>query len=836
MKVMPLRGLRGLRSASATVLLAAVGLAVMVTAVLAALLWEERGETLSGQRQRGELFARVLEDHVTRSLESVAFSLATLAGSAEEAGVDEVVRSSAMLAQTVSAQPQLRGLAMVDRQGMVRASSSPRDVGQRIDLPRLGPTPMSGRGAIGPYVAGRGLGDLATRAAAAAAPAGVGFIPMLRSVATRDGHGLVLVALINPEALVSHMRLTLNDAESAAVLATYAGQVLVATSDLAPGSSLAALPVFKSFLPQREHASYVGAGVRAGEQVLAFRVSRSFPLVVLVERPLSIVVAEWFDKASYRLALGLLAAAVIAGLGVIAARSVRLREQARERLDQAQAEVARRERELSVIVRSVQELLFRTDRDGVLTFVNARWAAAIGDQADAALGRHLTALVRDTSRGDIERLFVPDDSGGVRTAHAVMEPEPGRVRRFDFAVVPLHHAGELIGFAGSAVDMTERHEAGERLQEQLEFSARLLEISPLPTSMLDAQGRYLSVNRAWEEFMGRRRQDVIGKSPRDHLPLGESSRHGVIDRQLLETGGSHRYEARISHRDGSRRDLLISKVVVPGREGASAGILATFLDVSELRGAERATREARDAAEEASRAKSEFIANISHELRTPLQSILGFSELGMLRGREQSKLAGMFTDIHASGQRMLALVNDLLDVSKLESSVGTFHLERTDVRPLVREVLRELDPLLGPKALRIDADISAGQLVAKVDPLRLQQVVRNVLANAIKFSPPAAVIDLLCEATAEGDIHIAVRDQGPGVPEGEIDKIFEAFVQSTKTKDGAGGTGLGLTICRKIVEAHGGRIHAENMPDGGSRFHIHLPARGFSDTVPSSDI
>ena len=818
------------------VLLAAVGLALMVAAVLAVLLWQERDEAVAAQRQRGELFARVLEDHVTRSFESVAFSLATLAAAAAEEGIDAAARSGATLSQALSSQPQLRGLAVLDAQGLVRASSVPRDVGLQIDLARLGPAPVPGRGSIGPYVAGRGLGDLLASgsAASAAAPAGVGFIPMLRNVVTRDGHGLLLVALINPDALVNHMRLTLHDDDSTAVLATYAGQLLMATTDLPPGSSLARLPVFQSYLPQREHASYVGTGVQPGEQVMAFRVSRSLPLVLLVERPLATVMAEWVDKAAYRLALGLLAAAVIAGFGYVAARSLRLREQARERLDQAQAEVARRERELSVIARSVQELLFRTDRDGVLTFVNERWAAATGAAAEAALGRHLASLVREASRGDVECLFALDDNGGVRSAHAVMEPEAGRVRRFDFAVVPLHHAGQLVGFAGSAVDVTDRHEAGERLQEQLEFSARLLELSPLPTSMLDAEGRYVRVNRAWEDFMGRRRQDVIGRSARSLLPPGEAARHDVVDRELMESGGSRRYEARISHRDGSRRDLLINKVVVPGREGSPAGILATFMDVSELRGAERATREARDAAEEASRAKSEFVANISHELRTPLQSIIGFSELGKVRGRDQPKLAGMFGDIHASGQRMLALVNDLLDVSKMESSVGTLHLERTDVRPLVREVLRELDPLLGPKSLRIDADISDGQLVAKVDPLRLQQVVRNVLANAIKFSPPASVIELLCEATAEGDIHIAVRDQGPGIPEAEIDKIFEAFVQSSKTKDGSGGTGLGLTICRKIVEAHGGRIDAENLAGGGSCFHIRLPARGFSDTVPSA--
>jgi len=255
------------------------------------------------------------------------------------------------------------------------------------------------------------------------------------------------------------------------------------------------------------------------------------------------------------------------------------------------------------------------------------------------------------------------------------------------------------------------------------------------------------------------------------------------------------------------------------------------MDISELHEAERATREARDAAEEASRAKSEFIANISHELRTPLQSIIGFSELGTVRGRQHEKLAAMFGDIHASGQRMLALVNDLLDVSKIESTVGTFHLERTDVRPLVRETVRELEPLLGARRLHVETDLGDVPLVAKVDPLRFQQVVRNVLANAVKFSPVGSAIDLDAELTAASQIVITVRDRGPGIPAPELEKIFEAFVQSSKTKDGAGGTGLGLAICRKIVEAHGGRIGAENADGGGSRFTITLPARGFADTV-----
>jgi signal transduction histidine kinase len=182
---------------------------------------------------------------------------------------------------------------------------------------------------------------------------------------------------------------------------------------------------------------------------------------------------------------------------------------------------------------------------------------------------------------------------------------------------------------------------------------------------------------------------------------------------------------------------------------------------------------------------------------------------------------------------MLALVNDLLEVSKLESTVGTFHLERIDLRGIVHPVVQELEPLLTRNQQAMHVQMSDLPLVAKVDPLRLQQVIRNVLANAIKFSPQGSAITLLGQVDAQGQVHLEVRDEGPGVPEAELEKIFEAFVQSSKTKDGSGGTGLGLAICRKIIEAMGGQIFARNLAPKGASFHIILPARGFAETQPA---
>ena len=812
---------------TAWVLWAGLALAGAVLLAAVALLWYERGKALGHELDRSELLARVLEDHATRSVETVAVALSALSDVLARTPAGNALQLGETLTQALSGLPLLRGAAVLDSQGRVLASTVPGEVGLAVELSRLGPLPTVGRDRLGPFVPGRGLGALAAASGAPAAPRGVGFLPLVRNIESAQGQGLLLVGLINPDAIANHQEQTLTGERGLALLAGLDGKLLAGTREVRqlPGEVLPPLPVFTQYLPNIEFRGYIGQGLGSGTQLVAFRASRTRPLVVVVEKPQVHALAIWAEGARLVAALAGVAAMVIVAMTLAAARSLRAREA-------AQAEVAFRERELSVIVKSVQELIFRTDAEGRLTFVNARWQAATGTPEAQALGMLLPSLVHPDDRAGALALFAASGSGGLRSCAARMG-SGAAVRRFELAVAPLRGGSGIVGFAGSAVDVTERWAAQRRLQQQLVFNELMIETLPLPLSMLDLDGRYVIVNQAWEAFTGRSRQEVIGTPARDRLPPDEAALHEARDRELLASRGQLRYESTMRRRDGSRCDLAITKACVLGEDGRPAGILVTFMDITEVRGAERATREARDAAEEASRAKSEFIANISHELRTPLQSIIGFSELGQARSGEQLRLAGMFGDIHKSGHRMLALVNDLLDVSKIESTVGTFHLERTDLRPLVREVVRELEPLLGPKQLRVELALSEGPLVAKVDPTRFQQVVRNVLANAIRFSPPGQAIDIGGDILVEdSQIEIVVRDRGPGIPPAELEKIFEAFVQSSKTKDGSGGTGLGLAICRKIVEAQGGRIVAGNMPDVGSIFRIRLPARGFNETQP----
>jgi len=523
----------------------------------------------------------------------------------------------------------------------------------------------------------------------------------------------------------------------------------------------------------------------------------------------------------------------VLGLTFAVWRGVRTRASARLAVDAAHTRIAQNERELSVLMRSVQELIFRTDAEGAITYVNAHWTAFTGDGVDSAIGKKLQEIVDPQSRKDVLKALDVRSSEGVRVCQALARFKDGKEMMFQLAAVPLLVHGRIVGFAGSAVDVTERWVAQQQLQAQIAFQDLLLETNPLPISVTDAQDRFVRVNKAWEEYKGKSRETVLGQELARCVPPDEAKVHESANTQLLRWGGRAMVEVKVRHGDGSRRDTRLAKAAIADEHGRVTGVLSILMDVSEFREAERATQEARDAAEEASRSKSEFVANMSHELRTPLQSILGFAELGMLRGRAQPKLAGMFEDIHLAGKRMLTLVNDLLEVSKLESTVGTFHMERIDLRGVVRPVIRELEPLLERSHLMMDVRMSDTPLVAKADPLRFQQVIRNVVANAIKFSPPGSTITLEGFMDAKGQAHLVVQDEGPGIPETELESIFEAFVQSSKTKDGSGGTGLGLAICRTIVEAMGGHIFAKNVPASGAAFHIVLPPRGQAETMPA---
>lgn len=252
----------------------------------------------------------------------------------------------------------------------------------------------------------------------------------------------------------------------------------------------------------------------------------------------------------------------------------------------------------------------------------------------------------------------------------------------------------------------------------------------------------------------------------------------------------------------------------------------------------------------ANQAKSEFLANMSHELRTPMHAIIGFVELGNKRAQTAGdpKLAQYFQRIDESGQRLLGLIDELLDLSKMDAGHMQLHLAEIDVRTLIMQTAGQLDSLLTARKLSVELDCQTEQFTITADPGRITQVFCNLLSNAIKFSPEAATIRIeLAEtelprgrraqdAGTQPALAISVIDQGIGIPESELECIFDKFVQSSATKTGAGGTGLGLAICRAIVAQHRGTIVAHNNhPGNGARFVVTLPMNSRMGTTRQND-
>ncbi|MGD8571411.1 MAG: hybrid sensor histidine kinase/response regulator [Gammaproteobacteria bacterium] len=248
---------------------------------------------------------------------------------------------------------------------------------------------------------------------------------------------------------------------------------------------------------------------------------------------------------------------------------------------------------------------------------------------------------------------------------------------------------------------------------------------------------------------------------------------------------------------------------------------------------------AKQAADKANRSKTEFLANMSHELRTPMHAILSFASMGgeKVGQAPEEKLQRYFSRIEESGKRLLVMLNDLLDLSKLEAGKMNFIVAEGDLSSIVDKVVGEFQALLNEYQLRLLIEPSAVSTNACFDADRMFQVVSNLISNAVKFSSHNGVITVTFndDTLVQPDgreieaLRLSVSDQGIGIPQDELESVFDKFVQSSETNTGAGGTGLGLAICKQIIEQHGGRIYAENNDDVGTSFHLIVPRQEIED-------
>ncbi len=362
-------------------------------------------------------------------------------------------------------------------------------------------------------------------------------------------------------------------------------------------------------------------------------------------------------------------------------------------------------------------------------------------------------------------------------------------------------------------------------RQQLLMLSQAIEHSPSVVVIADREGTIEYVNERFTELTGYGPEEAKGKNPRI-LNAGILPRKhytGLWDTIL--SGKIWRGEFCNRKKNGEIFWEQASISPIKGSEGEIVNFVAVKEDITEKRMALENIRAAKDAAEQANRAKSAFLANMSHELRTPLNAVIGFSELMIGSDTKAEQRREYLGYIHQSGQHLLEMVNDVLDLSKIEE--GRLELEKKpfSLTAMLGRILTSARALAKEKniALKMDADPSIGYLNA--DEVRIKQVMLNLLSNAVKFTQSGGRIGI--EARPEGDrARITVWDEGIGIAPEHLERIFKPFEQVDSAKSGSvAGTGLGLPIVKRLVEMHDGEIIVESAPEKGSRFTVLLPGR-----------
>lgn len=535
------------------------------------------------------------------------------------------------------------------------------------------------------------------------------------------------------------------------------------------------------------------------------------------------------------------------------------------------------------------ELFLLLHPDGTIRQVNPLVEQELGYRSSTLLGKPLESLFSPDAMDALE-----NEAGelGVLRAHAPLmaaiyrstgryeaehELLPSRGERpipYLIRATLLHsHAGKLEGAVVTASNIAALRER-ERIAAEREALFRLTtEVAQDAIVLINDHDQIVFWNQAAERIFGHSRDEALGHTFHDLLvpPAGRQGfAHGM--RAFRESGQGNvigrTRETKGITRDGRVLDIEVgvSAVEINGfwhaiglmrditeRKRAEAELRLHQENLTQLVEAQtHDLRQAKEKAEIASRMKSEFVANISHELRTPMHAILSFSELGKTRcGKvDNAKLVSYFERIHGSGQRLITLINDLLDISKLEAGQMQMHAAPCDLLTLLQNAHTEIRPLFLSKRIRLEVDVHCATRIT-ADAARITQVIINLLSNAVRFSPedgrihasfhdttlpPADVAPAASSAgTARPALCLSIADEGVGIPDGDLELIFEKFVQSSRTKTGAGGTGLGLAICRQIMAQHQGCIRAGHAPQGGAQFEICLPLLSLAARTGTAD-
>jgi PAS domain S-box-containing protein len=381
----------------------------------------------------------------------------------------------------------------------------------------------------------------------------------------------------------------------------------------------------------------------------------------------------------------------------------------------------------------------------------------------------------------------------------------------------------------------------QRIADRLHFQANLLDAVGEAVIATDLDGTIVYWNRAAQALYGWSADEVRGRKVVDVVcdPASRAEAAAILAR--VEAGESWSGEFPVCRRDGRSFRAMVTDTPIRNADGKLIGVIGVSRDISEQKQAEAERSQllireqmARADAEAANRAKDEFLATLSHELRTPVTAIVGWAQVLRVRAGDPAIAGRAIETIERNAHVQAQLVEDLLDVSRIVSGQLRLDAHPLDLIPVIEAALDTVRPAAEVKGIRVESQLDPSAGPVSGDPDRLQQVISNLLANAVKFTPQDGRVQVRLERDGP-DVEIAVSDTGQGIPPAFLPQIFDRFRQAESgTARAHGGLGLGLAIVRHLVELHGGTVAAESAGEGhGATFRVRLPIARLASGAPA---
>lgn len=475
------------------------------------------------------------------------------------------------------------------------------------------------------------------------------------------------------------------------------------------------------------------------------------------------------------------------------------------------------------LVESAPDIISTLDLNYQMTFIN-RIPAGVDITVDDVVGESIFAFLTPEHHEGFRQACQQVIETGEVAGYEVQ----GKLSQNWYAswIAPITREGEIVGFVMTSTNITARKKAEIELQESEERFRRAILNAPLPIMIHAENGDVILISRAWTDLTGYTSDDMTTVSKWLEQANSEMSEEiqaylGQVN-QNKERVTPTQYE--IMTKEGKKQIWEFSSSLLGVQPDGKSIIISMALDITDRLKAQEAMQSAKETAEYASRAKSDFLANMSHELRTPLNAIIGFAEIlrDELVGSINDEQKECVNDIRISGQHLLEMINDILDLSKIEAGKMFLQLEEFAIIDAVEEV----NAIINALALKKDIELTLScpeDTIIEADRVKVKQIFYNLLSNAVKFTPEGGKVTTQLEVTST-TLQAKVTDTGIGIAEEDKMKLFAPFTQIDTSKSRRyGGTGLGLALTQRLIELHGGEIRVTSEEGKGSTFFFNLP-------------